>query len=207
VRPALASPRAQSVADLLRLNQDWSMFAPEPGRADGWFVFPGGMRDERQIDLFRWYHQGHEVPVSWEKPRLIHTLFKTNRWSDYFEELLAHTTDLAEEEQLDDAEVAELIEEYWTPLLDYLCRRWNQAHPPDRALESLTAVYMNEDTPEPGDPLEVQKVDVLSYRCASDQDVGGVEAWTDSGAVSSSLARFLSEAREDGAQRNADDDT
>ena len=38
---------------LLRLDQDWAMFSPKPPSDDGWWVFPGRLRDGRAVELFR----------------------------------------------------------------------------------------------------------------------------------------------------------
>lgn len=44
-------PLVVSVSRLLAMNQYWGLFAPEPGRTAGWFVFEGILSDGSRIDL------------------------------------------------------------------------------------------------------------------------------------------------------------
>jgi hypothetical protein len=198
VKPEYRSATAQAVVEPMLLNQDWSMFAPQPGLADGWFVFPGQLRNGDELNLYTWFHDRREAPVSFEKPDVIHATFKTNRWSDYFAELLAYTTDLAEEEGLDEQDVLQLIDRYWTPLLAHVCDDWNEGHPKDRSLQQLTAVFMSEITPPPGEPLEVEKIVLHTHVCADGYDPLDAGAATGARTAHPSLTEFVDDLHEDG---------
>jgi hypothetical protein len=142
----------------LRLDQRWSMFAPNPQTEDGWFVIDGTLADGARVDLFpdlvggvldagsadRAVARG----IHWEKPGLISSQFGDQRWLLYFVQLLGAPTRV----QL-------------RGLGDYVCRFWNGAEPQARALRRFALDYMKfEHLPE-GNTTPVQKVQLIAKDC------------------------------------------
>ena len=72
----------QNSAILLRLNQSWHMFAPNPTRIDGWYVAVGHLENGEAVDLFN-----NNKSISWEKPKSILKTFKNSRWRKYLRHL------------------------------------------------------------------------------------------------------------------------
>jgi hypothetical protein len=50
-------------AGVLRLNQRWTMYSPDPSFRDGWFAMPTRLADGRVVDLLK-----GGAPISWEAP-------------------------------------------------------------------------------------------------------------------------------------------
>lgn len=61
-----------SVAKVLGLNQYWGLFAPEPGRRGGWFVFEGFLSDGSRVDLTT------GGALDWREPKSS-SIYKTQR--------------------------------------------------------------------------------------------------------------------------------
>ena len=120
---------------LLRLDQDWTRFAPAPPRDDGWFVFPGELADGTPVDVLR-----PGSGISYDKPRDIARTYPDLRWQQYLQNL-------------------------WLPQFAgerpwygaYLCREWNHAHPAAQALKGFKMIYMLEQTPPPGIAATVEQ--------------------------------------------------
>jgi hypothetical protein len=56
------------------LEQNWSLFAPQPGRYVGWHVLVGVRSDGSQINLYT------GQPVNWEKPAYLTSTYANARW-------------------------------------------------------------------------------------------------------------------------------
>ena len=65
-----------SAARLLGFDQYWGLFAPEPGRIGGWFVFEGIFADGSRIELRT------EQPLNWSEPNSssIYPTQRIKRW-------------------------------------------------------------------------------------------------------------------------------
>ena len=127
--PPLAQHLLRPPLRLLRLDQEWTLFAPAPPRESGWFVLPGELADGSQRDLLR-----PELPApGYERPRDAPSAESGSRWQRYRESLMARPS--GEETQL-----------YGR----YECRQWNASHPATQALRSLKLVYVLWTTPPPG---------------------------------------------------------
>lgn len=57
------SPRAQVVGKLLRLDQFWGLFAPEPPRTHQWYIAVGELADGKKVDLLN-----GGKPLTWAPP-------------------------------------------------------------------------------------------------------------------------------------------
>ena len=114
---------AKYPAALLRIDQNWGMFAPTVFKEDGWFIYEGVSRDGKHIDINR---NGKEI--SYEKPANIVSFFKNDRWRKYSENILMTSY------------------EYLRPsFCRYLFLKWNKEHPA-RQLDNLFIIYMKELT-------------------------------------------------------------
>lgn len=105
--------------NLLRLNQNWSMFAPGVLRKDGWFVFYGRDSIGRQWDL-----RLDQDYVDFNKPAHIVSMYKNDRWRK-----------LAENMQNNNYT-------FLRPLYcKYMLKQWNLRHP-EKKLVSLDLYFM-----------------------------------------------------------------
>ncbi len=128
---AFSIPRpARVVGSLLRLDQEWRLFAPSPYKDDGWYVIPGTLRDGTQSDMLA-VTRGDLThhPVTWEKPPMVSRTFEDHRWSRYLRVLRTprHRNQRAE-------------------LGRFICREWNSGHSGSEPLDSLQIYYMLETT-------------------------------------------------------------
>jgi hypothetical protein len=106
------------------LDQFWTMFAPRPPTDDGWYVAPGTLQDGEEVDLLR-----GGTPVRWEKPELVSSLYRNERWRKFM-------MNLCRTGQGDNR----------VNLVNYLWSDWKRSHPPDQQLTRLELVYMHEET-------------------------------------------------------------
>jgi hypothetical protein len=67
------------VANTLRLDQYWGMFAPKPMQDDGWFSLAALLDDGSRVDLFQ---DGRKH--TYERPADVVRMHKTARWAKYW---------------------------------------------------------------------------------------------------------------------------
>ena len=133
----------------LGLEQKWNMFAPGPARDSGWFVMPGTLADQSEVDLVPALAGFTEAPaVSWDKPAGRSGRYGGVRWQDYLA-------------RLDEREDQDLFAE----LGGYLCVEWNARHQGERALESVDLDYVDEPVGEPGEPRESTTRTLWQHSC------------------------------------------
>ncbi|MGI9436776.1 MAG: DCC1-like thiol-disulfide oxidoreductase family protein, partial [Geminicoccaceae bacterium] len=113
------------IKDILRLDQHWSMFAPHPRTDDGWFVIPGVLMDNSQVDVF----SGDLSPAAFAKPENVAGQFPSYRWRKYLTRLWLRR-----------------YSEYRLYYGRYLCRQWNHNTPPARQLRMFKIYYVEERT-------------------------------------------------------------
>lgn len=65
------------IAQALRIEQYWSMFAPCPMQDDGWYIVRGALADGSDVDLIT----GQKL--SWEKPKNVAAGYPNQRWRKY----------------------------------------------------------------------------------------------------------------------------
>jgi len=122
---------------LLRLDQGWNMFAPEPMTEDGWYVIPGKRRDGTEIDLLT------GKPVRWEKPAVVADQYPNERWRKYLMNICGRA-----------------FEPYRPYFGQYLCRTWNDSHPPQEQIMSVDIGFVMEKT-LPNYEVEAPKTFIL----------------------------------------------
>lgn len=144
VVPALRPPAPlRRVAAVLKINQEWNLFAPRPYRNDGWYVAIGHRNDGPPLDLL---HAGR--PASLERPRDISADFRTYRWRKYLWNLSL-----------------ERNEGYRKPLAQALCRQWNERHASSDAVSMMQLTFLREWTPPPGEAADVERLSLGLYPC------------------------------------------
>ncbi|TND08712.1 MAG: HTTM domain-containing protein [Bacteroidetes bacterium] len=119
--PYKLDPPAKIPAALLRIDQNWGMFAPKVFKDDGWYMLEGILPDSSLIDLNR-----GGAAIDTNKPASIVSMFPNDRHRKYSENLLMTFND------------------YLRPFYCYyVMKKWNAAHP-DRRIITLRLVYMKE---------------------------------------------------------------
>jgi hypothetical protein len=115
------------IANVLRINQTWSMFAPVPMRRDGWFVVMGTLNNGSAANLIN-----PDQTLTWEKPTIPSEIYKNVRWRKYYFDLWQSTWSNSQSE----------IDNY----IKYQCRAWNQNHSNENQLQKVQVSFMEEFT-------------------------------------------------------------
>ena len=117
-------PRPLKVSgQLLGLDQYWGLFAPEPGRAGGWFVIEGQLSNGTQIDLLT------GQAIDWSEPRSS-SIYPTQRWKRWYV-VLTHDT----------------YQPIRASYAKYLFREWaDNRDPEDPKLERVVGHYIARET-------------------------------------------------------------
>lgn len=124
------------------LEQGWGVFAPSPGKLNGWYVVLGTLKNGETVDL---YNRGKFVDHEWvmipaekreeyllERPADIGATYINSRWRRYLQNL------------------PEAMHAQHRPnFADYLWREWERVHP-DRQLKEVTLYWIQEWTLPPG---------------------------------------------------------
>jgi predicted DCC family thiol-disulfide oxidoreductase YuxK len=92
----------EGVKATLRLEQQWNMFAPAPGRLDGWFVVRGYTAQGMVVDVL----SGRPSEPNWDRPRYVSQTYTSYRWRKY---LIGIPSDKSRA----------------PAYAEYLCRAWN----------------------------------------------------------------------------------
>jgi hypothetical protein len=117
------------IAEVTQVNQGWKMFAPKPFTENGWYVFPGKLKNGKEVDLFLGEPTIGE-PIRWEKPEvLVSHLFRNERWRRYLMNLWLR-------------DYSDQRPNYCR----YLCREWNRTHTGGEQLSSFKLYYVLEET-------------------------------------------------------------
>ncbi len=134
------------VGRALGLDQNWGMFSPIPRTEDGWLVMKGTLRNGSEVNLWQ-----PELPLPWDKPRLVSETYVSQRWRKYLDNL---TTDAYALRRLD--------------FCDWLGRRWNAENARDGASQQVVLIeliHRIEATPPPGKPFpELESRSLYDYR-------------------------------------------
>jgi hypothetical protein len=109
---------------VFQLFQSWPMFAPHPGKVDGWFVVEGVRRDGSSLDLWR-----GGAPIDWRVPQDFRPLFPSQRWRCWLLNLY-------------DKREARVDQRF----LEWAAQGREE-------LYYVRLVYVNEETPPPGKPF------------------------------------------------------
>ena len=127
----------------LRLDQYWSMFAPYPQKAEGWFVVPGLLRNGQLIDL---YAGEMKMPTA-DRPASGEQ-FESYRWRKYMNYIWLKRN-------------AKHRKHYGA----WLCRDWNSRHKNIEQLEAFNMYFIRERTQPPGREPTMSTHRLLRYHC------------------------------------------
>ena len=148
VQRVTRSKTAQSIqwlGQLTRLDQSWSIFAPNPPRDDGWHVVTGKLTDGKEVNLLN-----PDRPITWLKPTLRERdrLYRNMQWRTYFINLNRNVG-----------------KQLYPAYGDYLCQQWNS----DRSnpqLQSVDIYFMSERTVPPEEQQTVEKQQQWQQSCS-----------------------------------------
>jgi hypothetical protein len=133
------------VSQLTRLDQSWSIFAPNPPRDDGWHVISGTLKDGSEVNLLE-----KDKPVSWDKPTIKqrNNIYQNMQWRTYFINL--------------NRAMGKKLYPYYG---QYLCQQWNIEHKGKEQIDSLEIDFMSERTVPPGEQQTVEKQNHWQQSC------------------------------------------
>jgi hypothetical protein len=133
----------------LGIDQSWGMYAPYPTKDDGWFVIPGTLRGEEQVDLMGVARDDFTLrQVSWEKPQYVANTYKNEPWRKYFESILSYRDQRPH-------------------FGHYICREWNARHTGSEELVTFQIVFMLEETLPDYQNSTPQKYVLRNHDCFS----------------------------------------
>lgn len=143
------SKTAQSIqwlGALTRLDQSWSIFAPNPPRDDGWQVIIGNLKDGSKVDVLR-----DKPTISWDKPTIKerNKLYQNMQWRTYFINLNRN-----------------IGEKLYPHYGNYLCQEWNSTHQVNQKLENIDIYFMSEQTVAPGERQTLEKQQHWQQSCS-----------------------------------------
>lgn len=141
--PVRVPTRLEFIGLTLKLDQIWNMFAPFPLTEDGWYVIDATDATGRHLDLFR---GGKEL--DWSKPEWVSATYPNERWRKYMMNLW-----------LRDYSAYRLYYGRW------LCRSWNDNHPPPDQIKSFEICFMLEKTLPDYQFSPPEKVVIWSHDC------------------------------------------
>lgn len=133
----------------LGIDQSWGMYAPYPTKDDGWFVIPGTLRGEEQVDLMEVARDDFTLrQVSWEKPQYVANTYKNEPWRKYFESILSYRDQRPH-------------------FGHYICREWNARHTGSEELVTFQIIFMLEETLPDYQNSTPQKYVLRNHDCSS----------------------------------------
>lgn len=128
---------------LLRIDQNWGLFSPDPSKTDGWYIIPAKLKNGKVVDLL---NKGN--PVIWEKPINQYSFQKEIRWRRYLSFV-----------------IQDKRQNLYPHLALYLCRSWNESH-----LEEVMAFevfYIEQETLPRGGHSAPKKTGIFRYNCGN----------------------------------------
>jgi hypothetical protein len=84
--PEFLSDKFKKPFYTLRLDQNWSMFAPTVLKSDGWYVFEGTLENGSKVDIFR-NELIYDTDYKNNKPEYVFKQYKNSRWRKYLEQI------------------------------------------------------------------------------------------------------------------------
>lgn len=131
---------------VLRFNQNWKMFTPDPPPRDVWPVLIGQLADGRLVDAL------NGGPAMLEKPELLSAAFPSFRWRLYLRFLVQG------------AKNPQLGPPLIHGLLVYACNHWNDSRTDEPPLRHVTLQFWGEPTDA---PQEIERAFVDEHACES----------------------------------------
>ena len=108
------------IGEVVRMDQSWELFAPDPMMSHGWLVVPAVLADGTEVDL-----KTQASPVNWNPPPLISASYYNERWRKY----LMNISDNSNQNQC-------------FTYASYLGNRWNTEHSPEQRVKDVRIVLV-----------------------------------------------------------------
>ena len=149
VKRVTNSKTAQNIrwlGDMTRLDQSWSIFAPNPPRDDGWHIVLGTLNSGQQVNLLT-----EDTAINWDKPTIKDRdrLYQNMQWRTYYINLNRN------------------IGQQLYPLYgDYLCREWNSDQSQPQQLNNIEIYFMSERTVAPDETQTVKQEKQWQQSCS-----------------------------------------
>ncbi|KAF2077349.1 hypothetical protein CYY_001352 [Polysphondylium violaceum] len=119
------------LAYLLRLDQGWNMFSPQPPKSHWWHVIHGQLDDGTQVELFKnegLFNFEINTEVNFEKPDPFYPSYGNHRWFKYWEN--GFNSNNADALRLE--------------LGRYICREFNSRHYGPEMLYKFSVYFVHE---------------------------------------------------------------
>jgi hypothetical protein len=129
--------------------QKWDVFAPLPLAENGWFVIPGKLANNTEVNLFKL-----DEPVSWEKPPVSSATYAGQRWRKYYSLLWL-------EWLVNRGSKSDLANHY----VSYICRNWNTQNAELERLVNLEVNFVEEDTLPNYKSAPLQQHTIKKHQC------------------------------------------
>lgn len=104
------------IGEVMRIDQSWELFAPDPMQIEEWIVVPATLKDGEVVDLKSGARQ-----VSYEPPPRMADTYYNERWRKY----LMNIADSRDQGNC-------------FTYAAYLCNRWNDSHPAEQRVEEVS---------------------------------------------------------------------
>lgn len=137
-------PAWTQLVHVLRIDQRWAMFAPQPSSEGGWFVIPGELKDGTQVDVLRRLEQ----PVDFSLPRDVFETYANIRWRKYL-------TNLRDRNR----------KEHRLYYGKWLCRSWNEHRDEAKKLASFDIIFMRMRSVLPGQEGTPERQVLWHHEC------------------------------------------
>ncbi len=125
------------IGEVVRVDQYWALFAPDPMMSHGWVVVPAILANGQEVDL-----KTDAAPVNWNPPPLVSATYYNERWRKYLMNICEGDN-----------------QSHCFTYASYLGNHWNQTHPPEQRVKKVS-IYMVRRTALPNyqltDPERVQ---------------------------------------------------
>ncbi len=130
---------------VLRLDQNWQMFAPNVSDEDGWYMMKGIVASGDSMEVFQ-----PDMTLQTTKPARMLDYYRGDRWRKYLENFYAKRQRLGK------------------PFARFLVRQWNLDNDENLRLVELEIVWFRERTPAYGEKHETERYTLLKYWPAAD---------------------------------------
>ena len=126
---------------MVRLDQKWNMFAPNPLTNDGWYILKGQLIDGSEVKLFP------SGPLDESKPEQVSDLYVDQRWRKYMRNLQTNYKSDKNRSKSENEDFKGSI--FRLHFGKYVCKSFNRDRTGDARLETFQIWTMNEVTHPP----------------------------------------------------------
>jgi hypothetical protein len=124
------------IGEVVRLDQSWELFAPDPMQSQGWIVVEAVLKDQEVVDL-----KAQTTHVTYEAPALISATYYNERWRKY----LMNISDDTQQNQS-------------FTYASYLGNRWNSTHSASQHVKKVSIFLVRSLTLPKGRRSEPERI-------------------------------------------------